>query len=197
VNEVGKRENSPSTIINSIRNEQKRMRKEVRVALDTGTSIKKLHETQFKESINILFSNLYLTYICYIRNITENISGPDLWNFYADKLPKQSFMYKLLPLLFSFNNFLLKVIYVVILIFVCGLPWFRKLYKDDLLKHHFYTSLALILTYLYFALISGITFWTGPRMLYPAEFALFILSVIIGHCFFYFISSIFNQLKKA
>jgi hypothetical protein len=194
--EVDNRENSPSTIINSIKNEQKRLRREVQFALNTGTSIKKLHDTQFNESFNILFSNLYLTYICYKRNITENISGPDLWHFYSEKLPKQSFMYKLLPLLISFNNYLLRIIYIVILLFVCGLPWFRKLYKDELLKHHFYTSLALILTYLYFALISGVTFWTGPRIVYPAEFALFILSVIIGHCFFYFISSSFQSTKN-
>lgn len=195
VNEVGKRQNSPSTIINSIRNEQKRLRKELRVALNTGTSIKKLHETQFKESIKILSSNLYLTYICYKRNITENISGPDLWIFYADRLPKQSFIYKLLPIVISLNKFLLKVIYIVILIYVCSLPWFRKLYRDDMLEHYFYASLALILTFLYFALISGITFWTGPRIVYPAEFALFILSVISGHCFFYFIRSIFKPSK--
>jgi hypothetical protein len=122
--EVDNRENSPSTIINSIKNEQKRLRREVQFALNTGTSIKKLHDTQFNESFNILFSNLYLTYICYKRNITENISGPDLWHFYSEKLPKQSFMYKLLPLLISFNNYLLRIIYIVILLFVCGLPWF-------------------------------------------------------------------------
>ena len=93
---------------------------------------------------------------------------------------------KLLPLLTSFNSYLLKIIYSIILIFVCALPWFGKLYKDDLLKHHFYMSLALLLTYLYFALISGVTFWTGPRIVYPAEFSLFILSVIIGRCLFLF-----------
>jgi hypothetical protein len=197
VNELAKGENSPSTIINSIRDEQKRLRREVQFALAAGTSLKKLNDTQYNESFNILFSNFYLTYICYKRNITENISGPDLWPFYSDKLPKQSFMYKLLPLLTSFNYYLLRIIYIGILLLVCGLPWFRKLYEHELLQHHFYTSLALILTYLYFALISGVTFWTGPRIIYPAEFALFILSVIIGRCLFYCISSRFNHPAKA
>ena len=193
--EVSKKENSSGTIINSIKNEQKRLRREVRSELNTGTSIKRLYDTQLKESLKIFCSNLYLTYICYKNNVNENISGPDLWNFYADKLPKQSFLYKILPVLTSFNSYLLKIIFIIILTFVCSLPWFGKLYKIDLLEHHFYASLALILTYLYFALISGITFWTGPRIVYPAEFALFILSVIVGQCFFYFISSIFKQRK--
>ena len=193
--EVGKKKNSQRTIINSIKKEQKRLRREIQSALNTGTSIKQIHDTQFNESINILFSNLYLTYICYKNNVSENISGPDLWRFYAKKLPKQSFLYETLPLLTNFNSYLLKIIYIIILLPVFGLPWFRKLYNNELLKHHFYISLALIMTFLYFALISGITFWTGPRIVYPAEFALIILSVIIGHCFFYCISLILNRPK--
>jgi hypothetical protein len=195
VNEVDKWKNSPSNIVNSIRKEQKRLRSEVQSALNTGTSIKNLHEAQLDESINILFSNLYVTYICYIRNVTENISGPHLLTLYSKRLPKQSFIYKLLLLSIFFNKYLLKTIYIVILLTVCGLPWLRKLYEDELLKHHFYTSLALFLTYLYFALISGITFWTGPRLVYPAEFALFILSVIIGHSFFIFYKRKFQSTK--
>ena len=57
VNEVSKRGNSPSTIIKSIRDEQKRLRSEVQFALSTGTSLKKLHDKQMNESLNILFSN--------------------------------------------------------------------------------------------------------------------------------------------
>ncbi len=193
--EVGKKENSSRTIINSIKKEQKRLRREVQSALNAGTSIKKLHDTQFKESLNIFFSNLYLTYICYKNNVSENISGPDLWKFYSKKLPKHSFLYKMLPLLTYFNSNLLKIIYIIILLPVFGLPWFKKLDENELLKHHFYISLALIITFLYFALISGITFWTGPRIVYPAEFALIILSVIIGHCFFYYVSLILTRPK--
>jgi len=126
--ELGKEKNSPSTIIKSIKSEQKRLRREVQLALNTGTSIKKLHDTQLNESINILFSNLYRTYICYRRNITENISGPNLWHFYSKKFPKRSFMYKFLTLLVSFNSYLLKIIYLLVLLFVISLPWFNKLY---------------------------------------------------------------------
>ena len=193
VDEVGNKENSPSTIISSIRKEQKRLRKEVQFALSTGISIKNLHKTQFDESFNILLSNLYIAYICYRRNIAENISSSIRWNFYSDKLPKQSFLNKWLPVLISFNYYLLRIIFVLIIIFVCALPWFRKFNKHKLLNRYFYTSLALILTYLYFAFMSGITFWTGPRIIFPVEFVLFILLVIIGQCFFYGKDLILNQ----
>ena len=193
--EVGEKKNSHRTIINSIKREQNRLRRELQSALNTGISIKKLHDSQFNESLNIFFSNLYLTYICYKNNVSENINGPDLWRFYSEKLPKKSFLYKLLPFLTYFNNNFLKIICIIILLLVFGLPWFRKLDENELLKHYFYISLALSLTFLYFALISGITFWTGPRIVYPAEFTLVLLSVIIGHCFFYFVSLILHKPK--
>ena len=195
VNEVAKRENSPPTIVDSIRNEQKRLRKQVQFALNTGTTISQLHEIQFNESLNILFSNLYLAYICYKRNITENISSPNLWKFYSDKLPQQSLPNKFLPLLVPLNNFLTKIFFIGIILHLCSLPWLLKSNKNERLKRHFYTSLALILTYLYFALISGITFWTGPRIVYPAEFTLFILIATIGNCFFHSLSQFFKELK--
>jgi len=195
VSEVGNRKNSTSTINSSIRREQKRLRKEVQLALSSGISIKKLHETQFDESFNILFSNLYITYICYRQNVLENISGSDIWTFYSAKLPKHSLLNNLLPRLISFNNYLAKFFFTLIIIFVCGSPWLPKFYKDELLDRHIYCSLALILTYLYFALISGITFWTGPRIVFPAEFALIILSVTIGHGLFHCLRLKLNKPK--
>jgi hypothetical protein len=196
VNEVSKKENSPETIISSIRREQKRLRDEVKFSFNQGVSIKKLHETQFDESLSILFSDLSITYICFIRNVAENIGSSNLRQFYLDELPKQSFLTQLLSKLIFFNSYLLRFIFVVIILFICSLPWLRKFCTHEMLSRHIYTSLALILTYLYFALISGVTFWTGPRIVFPAEFVLFLLLVIIGQWLFYFTNFLLNIMRS-
>ncbi len=180
-------------IVRAIQKQKEKQNRELRAALQSGESLKTIYEQQLNESLAVLSSNLVTTYMCYSQNIFENISRTNQWSFYAPNLPPQAFIVKLLDVLNAFHNFLLKIVYLAVLLALCGLPWWRRLYGTDaFFQFHFYLFSALVLTCFYFALLSGITFWTGPRIFYPPEFALFILLIIIGRCFCYWISAGFD-----
>lgn len=193
VEQLAKGRNSPATIVDAIKKEQQRLRRQAWGALHAGTSIKKLHASQRDESLHILSSHLYLTYLCYKRNIAEHISGKRYWPLYAQKLAKSSFVRNIFGLLVCFHNYVLKTAYVVIVVgFFMGLVGLKKLREDGFFQKQFFSFLALILTGLYFIVFSGLTFWTGPRIIYPVEFAIFIASIIFGCSLLYLCARLFR-----
>ena len=77
------------------------------------------------------------------------------------------------------GKLLRKIWYALMLLFILSSPFINKKYQREKLEMLSYSIYALILTFLYFALLSGVTFWTGPRIVFPADFAMLISGMMI------------------
>lgn len=178
VEEVSRNTSTSKTIVKSIRNNRKKVQQQIDMTLNTGTSFAELQRTQLKETFGILLAHPYNTYLCLARNILENISGPMPWHFFKDSIPRQSLMYRFLPAIIFFNTYMIKIMYLVIILYFTISPWLFKISSDNIFTRRFYIMLSFFLTFVYFASISSVVFWAGPRLVYPAEFALVILFVL-------------------
>jgi hypothetical protein len=120
-----------------------------------------------KESLEIFLRDPALTIIVFLSNMKEPaVQG---WDYFHLQLPLNRSLLAKLQRMSIIESFVRKWIrWPVMLAFLVGIlavRFFPSPESRRLCNLIFGVSLA----YFYFALMSGVTFWTGPRVVYPNE----------------------------
>ena len=158
--------------IKDIKNHQDNIRKKINSELQKGISPKEVNQRLLKESYSILRNNPYLTYKFFLLNIFEKLNGPMPWWVYQKDFSVDSSISFIIKFLIIANKILCRVfvIFIPISVIIFLTPIRSKLMMIS--HRHVYCFIALLFTFCYFSILSGFTFWTGPRIIFPAHFAL-------------------------
>jgi cell division protein FtsW (lipid II flippase) len=111
----------------------------------------------------------------YYQNVQEEVTVG--WHYFPVQLPRESALGTALNYLRRVAKLLQTVGWVLIgcaLVSLLRLRWLR----NENWQPHYFATLALIITVAYFAALSGTTYWTGSRIMYPSEFAVISLALI-------------------
>jgi hypothetical protein len=131
-------------------------------------------QRQLVEAFAIFQKNPWTTIWVYYQNVKEGATTG--WNRFPVQLPQESTLRTQLEYLSRFAKAFKKVELVLIGFALIGLFRLRRLRNNNWQRRYFGT-LALVITIAYFAALSGTTYWTGSRIMYPAEFAVISLSL--------------------
>ena len=164
--------------VNDIKAYQNQIRKEVEFELLEGKTPKEINQRLLNESLAIITSRPFLTYQFFLRNIFDKLKGPMPWWVYRDTLPKHSLAYRVIPRLISFYTFITKACLLFIVCFSILLIILTAASKINFNSRDKFAYWSLLLTFIYFIVLGGFTFWTGPRIIFPVEFALICLTTI-------------------
>jgi hypothetical protein len=111
------------------------------------------------ERTNIIIDNKYTSICLYLKNLKDNIISPSTYTFYAIKKPSK-FIFQYAE---WFNRFYL-IIHMLFLIF-----FIINLYSM-VFKFEFNNSILILIlgiTFYYYMLLTGISFWQGDRLVLP------------------------------
>lgn len=168
---------NPSQIQKSITSKRNELVARYDQKMKDGDNFSTIINGLTEESFTVFRSHPFLTLKYYFLNIMEHLSSSWDYLFLQYPIYSESYMFE-----FMYNNIALdhrikKFIYILqtFLLVISVLP-FGGLSKRELWRR-FSISLVFLLVFLYFVVTSGITFWTGPRIIYPAEFSLIILFI--------------------
>ncbi|BBO79520.1 hypothetical protein DSCO28_00860 [Desulfosarcina ovata subsp. sediminis] len=158
--------------IEDIKSHQNIIRKRIETDLNLGKTPKEINQWLLNESLNIISAHPFLTYQFFVINILEKLKGPMPWWVYQKKMPADSLVSKIIPKLILFYALFTKVSLFLVLVFGIIVLILSRFKLNNAKKVSYYNYLALLLIFLYFSILSGFTFWTGPRIIFPAHFAL-------------------------
>lgn len=148
--------------------------------VDAGARIKDLSSNYLKDSMNIVASAPSATLNFYVRNMLENASGLFLVTDYFLREPASMHWISDYLLILDFTaKKIAKICYALILLFLLFSLTIGRKIKSEEIHGLRYASYACILPFVYFWVLSGVTYWTGPRIVFPAEFSIFISALII------------------
>jgi 4-amino-4-deoxy-L-arabinose transferase-like glycosyltransferase len=141
-----------------------------------------LYSQLSSESLTIFKAHPLTTLKVYSMNIRQNLKRR--FEYFPEQLPSRSLVFRLMSYSNYITNISQNVVYIVILIhFISFMIPCSKISRGTMVRR-FYISLSFFLTFFYFAFLSGTTYWTGARILYPAEFSLAILFAFGLHTIF-------------
>jgi 4-amino-4-deoxy-L-arabinose transferase-like glycosyltransferase len=135
----------------------------------------RIAQRQLVESFAIFQKHPWTTMRVYYQNVKEGATTG--WHYFPVQLPRESTLRIQLKYLGRFAKTFQKVGWVLIGFALIGLFRLRRLRNNNWQRRYFAT-LALIITVAYFAALSGTTYWTGSRIMYPSEFAVISLSLV-------------------
>jgi len=174
-------------------NEKRNVQRQRGTYLTNGISVIDLVNLQMKESKEIIKTSLINTYFLYAKNSYDNFTGRMHISkyFYNLKEAQRNFTNNLLLLAYG-NNMFRNIFNIIIVTFLLFTAIFYKKLSSKRSNFYFYNIISFILVYLYFGLLSGVTFWTGPRIVFPADFALLISVLLILKCF----NNLYNEHRR-
>jgi hypothetical protein len=132
-------------------------------------------QRQYAESLAVIQAHPAVTLRVYLQNIKEGLT--EGWGYFPAQLPAGTAMRSGLDLLNRIvrkvHNPSLQLACVGMVVMVLA----ALLRRDDASRSSLFGALALVITIAVFVALSGTTFWTGSRILYPCEFALIMLPI--------------------
>ena len=132
-------------------------------------------QRQYAESLAVIRANPAVTLRVYLQNIKEGLT--EGWSYLPAQLPSGTPMRKILDL----DMRIVRKVQVPCLQIACGgmvvIALGALLRRDHASRSLLAGALALVVIVAVFVALSGTTFWTGSRILYPCEFALIILPI--------------------
>ncbi len=132
-------------------------------------------ERQYAESLAILREHPMETARVCVLNIREGLT--DGWTYLPAQLPAATGLRSALENLGRVARKMQKPAFVIAGLGLLALGVGGWLLRDERLAGQLHGTLALLVTVGVFAALSGTTFWTGSRIMYPCEFALILLPV--------------------
>jgi hypothetical protein len=133
-----------------------------------------LGRRQRDESLRIFAAHPFITARCVVSNALS--SGG--WPYTRDELNRASLVKRIAQTVDSFWFVFWRSLGILAVLSGLAEPLCRDGgLSNPLNRRRFFSSLALVWTALYFLAAAGTSFSTGFRLLYPAEFALVLLSV--------------------
>lgn len=144
-----------------------------------GVPFSTIIKIQTDESIAILRSDLLLTIKVYFHNLKNQLTPA--WDYLLTQYPdngRNTGMFKFMFLTISIDMLMKKIVYFLcVMLVVASIIPFGDLPKKEVMSR-FYISVALFSLVLYFASVTGIGFWSGPRLIYPIECCLITLTLL-------------------
>jgi hypothetical protein len=120
----------------------------------------------YLDAVPILWTHPAATITVFFRNVSENMEGG--WDHFSSQLPlttlSQPIFVRASQIEAHIRHAARWPVSLALLIFPLGIA-----FQTAEARRWSFWTVALWFVYAYFALSSGITFWVGPRLLYPVE----------------------------
>lgn len=154
------------------RDYQRKIREKIKNDLQQNIPIKEINQRLQKESLTIIKQHPVMTYRWFAINILDNFKGPIYWPLYTKNLSSNTLLYKFCLVLILSELYFMKIVFPLLFLFLVIMLIMLKKNPDRISIKSRYILFSLIFILLYFSVLSGFTFWTGPRIVYPSYLAL-------------------------
>lgn len=144
-----------------------------------GFSNKDLLQWMKDQSLRVFSAHPWITAQVLLQNMNENIHSG--WDYFRRQLPLGSFQAGRAVRAAQMESIVRRLLVPAAVLFLCYslLALFRK--SSTVPRPAILNYLAFSLVFLYFASLSGTTFWTGSRITYPVECVLLVMTAMIAH----------------